>query len=82
MTLHLYDQKMLDVITHLIESGKIARQEEFCKEIGADNSNLHKIKKGVFSFKLIHVEACIKRYKINPAFFFAKNAKMYTITAS
>lgn len=72
----LYNQRMLDVKKALKLQGTASNQE-FYNAIGFDRTNSTKIKNGTNSFTIEQIDIVIKKYGINPAFFFHSKAKMY-----
>ena len=67
---------MINVIQYMNDKG--LKPTEFLLSIGSDYKNLGKIKAGVMRFKLYQIDSCIRKYKINPGYFFLKSAPMFT----
>lgn len=72
----LYNKRMLDVQTAL-KKDKVVSKAEFYISIGFEPFNADKVKKKAMSFTLEQMQKCIDRYKVNPAFFFQPEAKMF-----
>jgi len=80
MALKLYDKRMLDLMNYL-KSEEGLSNKDFLESIGfIPYNNIHKVKSGLISFTIKQVDACIKRHKVNPAYFFDRKTNMY-ITA-
>lgn len=72
----LYDARMLTVMEYMkAEKGIV--QRDFLESIGFDHRNVNKIVSGKMSFKILHYDNCIKKHRVNPAFFFKKEEVMF-----
>jgi len=72
----IYNKRILEV-QKMLKDEKGMLKKDFFAEIGFDPSNVDKIRKGGMSFTLEQMQACISKYKINPAYFFNHKAKMF-----
>lgn len=76
MALKIYDRRMIQLMEFYKKTGGVS-YKQFLHSIGLEHDgNLPKIRSGEMSFTIKHVDTCIKKYKVNPGYFFINKEKM------
>jgi hypothetical protein len=63
--LPVYDQRMILLMRHCIDSEKAENQKDFLESIGFNPASLKDVKSGARSFAVEQMVAACKKYKVN-----------------
>jgi hypothetical protein len=76
-TLHIYNQRMVELVDILKNIGIIRFRVELLRAIDMKNNNWHKIMKAEISFTSAQLHAVMKEYNVNPAWLFGFDDKVF-----
>lgn len=74
--LKTWNQRMLLLMAHAIDTDQCESQKDFCKKIGLDNTALVRIKKGIQGFTHDQVDRACRAFRTHPSWLYGYSPVM------